>query len=370
MSDSGLYIHIPFCRTKCPYCGFYSLASSSLVPRWLNALKKEVIYYRGMFKCFDSLYLGGGTPTLLSIKELQDILDCLFDNFEIADDAEITIEANPCDMTGEKIAGLRSLGFNRINLGVQSFNDRDLAFLGRRHSAYEAEKALRALRTSGFDNIGMDLIYGMDGQPLERWRETLEKALVHRPEHLSCYQLSVEEGTVFWKMLEKGEIQPLEEEMERAFFELTSEFLEDNGYIHYEISNFARDRAFYSHHNCKYWSHVPYLGLGPSAHSFKGNRRWWNHRSIRRYCDALEQGQAPIEGDEELTDEQRRLESVSLGLRTREGFNLKEIDHGPEIKEAISRLRDSGHILFSNGHIIPTRKGFLVADRLPLCFFP
>jgi len=369
MSNPGLYIHIPFCRSKCPYCDFYSIASPSLVPKWMECLKKEVVLYKGRFGPFDSLYLGGGTPTLLDIRDLEDLTNCLSNHFDFSDDTEITIEANPFDMTEEKIAGLRTIGFNRINLGVQSFNDQELLFLGRRHRAKDAEKALEGLRSAGFDNIGMDLIYGLKNQSIKGWMENLRKTLLFKPQHLSCYQLSIEKGTVFWRMKEKGLIKLLNEEKERSFFLATSEFLEANGYIHYEISNFAREKTYYSRHNRKYWQRVPYLGLGPSAHSFNGSMRWWNYRSIRRYCNALEKGKLPIDDREELTEEQQHMEIVSLGLRTREGVELMEIEHDPGLHEKIFRLRDTGYIKFERNRIIPTREGFLVADRLPISLF-
>jgi len=305
---------------------------------------------------------------LLKLGEIEEIMNCLSDHFRFAQDTEITIEANPGDLTSEKITGIRSLGFNRINMGVQSFDDRDLHFLGRRHRAGDAEKALKRLRSHGFENVGVDLIYGLERQTLKAWMETLKRALLFQPEHLSCYQLTLEKRTPFWRMKEKGAIRPLDEEKERDFFLATSDFLEDNGYIHYEISSFARGEDFYSRHNLKYWYHIPYLGLGPSAHSFQGSTRWWNLRSIKGYCKSLGQGRAPVEGDENLTEDQIRLESISLGLRTKKGFDLKEIKHNSEWNDTISSLRDSGFIRIENNRVLPTRKGFLVADRLPLYF--
>jgi oxygen-independent coproporphyrinogen-3 oxidase len=369
MSNPGLYIHIPFCRAKCPYCGFYSLASSSPVSRYLVALKKEIAFYKGRFGTFDSLYLGGGTPTVLEIEDLKGILDCLYEYFDFSVDVEKTIEANPCDMTHEKISGLRLLGFNRISLGVQSFNDEELELLGRRHNGREAEDALEGLRLAGFDNIGIDLIYGLYGQTITGWTETLKKAVSYAPEHLSCYQLTIEDGTVFWRMKEKGILEPLTEEEGRSFFLATSGFLEDEGYIHYEISNFARKSCRFSRHNCKYWGRVPYLGLGPSAHSFDGSKRWWNYRSIRRYCEGLEQGNMPVEGDEDLSDEQKRIEMICLGLRTRGGVDMRELGHDPGLSSKVNELVESGHVKVFDHRVIPTREGFLVADRLPLYFF-
>jgi len=369
MQSPGLYIHIPFCKTKCPYCGFYSLVAPSLIPRWLDAFEKEVLHYKDRFACFDTLYLGGGTPTVLEIRDLETMMKQLFSHFRFDRDTEITIEANPAGLTREKTDGIKALGFNRVNLGVQSFADRELLFLGRNHTAEDAVSALENLRVSGFTNVGMDLIYGFEGQTLKEWVSTLKQALAFGPEHLSCYQLTFEKKTLFWKIRERGELRPVSEEKEKDFFLRTSKFLEDNGYIHYEISNFAREPSCYSRHNRKYWDHTPYLGLGPSAHSFQGSTRWWNFRSIKKYCEALEGRKAPVEESEELTKEQMRLESIALGLRTRQGFRLGKTAHDPALQDTLASLQDSGFLRVSNGTAVPTRKGFLVADRLPLCFF-
>ena len=363
----GLYIHTPFCTTKCPYCGFYSIASTSLIPRWLEALKKEVVYYKDRFTCFDSLYLGGGTPTRLSARDLEKIMQHLYKHFDFAADTEITIEANPKDLTPEKVCRLKTMGFNRVNVGIQSFNAKALLFLGRTHTGAEAESALRILRSGGFDNVGVDLIYGYEGQSLKGWINTLSRTLSFEPEHISCYQLSFEKKTPFWRMREQGGIRPIGEEKERSFFLTTSRFLKEKGYIHYEVSNFAREKTYYSRHNTKYWHHTPYLGLGPSAHSFQNRTRWWNFRSIRQYCEALERHTAPVEGYEDLTNDQLRLESIALGLRTRDGFAIKGTDLDSQSVHMLSVLQGSGFLNIKKDRIVPTPKGFLVADHLPLC---
>ena len=365
----GLYLHIPFCRSKCSYCGFYSIASTSLLHRWLDALKKEMTLYRDRFGSFDSIYVGGGTPSLLDTRDLTTIIDYIFANFSFSHDIEITIEANPCDLTRGKISELKNLGFNRVSVGVQSFNDRILSFLGRKHSADDSERAFTLLRENGFENIGMDLIYGFKGMSMDHWSDTLYRCLTFQPEHVSCYQLTFERHTLFNRFKQKGLITPLSEDEECSYFMATSRVLSDNGYIHYEISNFARDEIYTSRHNRKYWHHIPYLGLGPSAHSFQGSNRWWNVRSIRNYCDALESGRAPIEGCENLTHQQLRLESISLGARTREGIDLEAISHDLQSTQRLTGLQDAGFLHVENGRVVPTTKGFLVADHLPLYLF-
>ncbi|MBN1627409.1 MAG: radical SAM family heme chaperone HemW [Deltaproteobacteria bacterium] len=370
MNHPGLYIHVPFCRSKCPYCGFYSIVASSLIPRWLDNLKREAARYKELFKeSFDSIYLGGGTPSILGIDQLKEIIETIFLVYQFENDTEITIEANPGDINREKAAALKEMGFNRVNVGVQSFNDDELLFLGRRHSVRDAEDSISCLRESGFDNIGLDLIYGLPGQSPDAWKHNLERAVAFEPEHLSCYQLSIETGTAFANRKEKGLIETIGEEAEESFFIATSGFLEGHGYIHYEISNFARGEAFYSRHNRKYWDHTPYLGLGPSAHSFNGRSRWWDIRSVRRYCEAIERDESPIEESEDLTGEQMVMETVSLGLRTIWGFDMNILHRDKELDKVVSMLEESGYIHVRDGRIIPSEKGFLIADQLPLYFF-
>jgi oxygen-independent coproporphyrinogen-3 oxidase len=367
MTNPGLYVHVPFCRSKCPYCAFFSIASTSLVPRWMAAFREEVCRYKGRFDLFDSLYLGGGTPSLLDGDVLAAIVKHLFTQHQFAPETEMTIEANPCDLTREKIRLIGNLGFNRISLGVQSFNDRILAFLGRFHSAERAKDVLKDLRDFGFQNISVDLMYGFRGQSLEDWVDTLKQAVAFKPEHLSCYQMGIEKQSRFGRMKEKGHWTALSEEEERDFFLITTQLLQDSGYMHYEISSYAREPQYVSRHNSKYWQHAPYLGLGPSAHSFHECRRWWDVRSIRAYCEMLEKDQLPIEGEENLTSRQLRLESIVLGLRTRQGFDQEKNPLSPRSDRMLSTLLDAGFVRVKGNRILPTTKGFLVADRLADC---
>jgi len=365
---AGLYIHVPFCLSKCPYCDFYSHTDLCLIPKWIAALEKEVDFYKGRFSSFDTLYLGGGSPSRLSEDQIETLVEIIQDRFYFYSSSEFTIEANPNDLNPVKIKRLRELGVNRISLGIQSFDDQELLFLRRRHTAKDAEKALEWIREAGFKNIGIDLIYGLPGQTKEQWLASLNKALAFQPEHLSCYQLTIAKGTLFWGLKEKRRLQPISEADEEAFFLTTSKLLEDRGYIHYEISNFAREEIYFSKHNQKYWQRRPYLGLGPSAHSFQENHRWWNVRSLNRYCRALEEGRLPIEELEALTQEQVQMEVISLGLRTKAGLDLGGLGEKQEVEEMLPRLVENGWITVTNNHLVPTVKGFLVADRLPLFF--
>jgi len=324
--------------------------------------------YRDFAPEFDTLYLGGGTPSLLTADQLAVLLENLQEHFAFSPDTEITLEANPDDLTVQILKGYRELGINRLSLGVQSFDNRELAFLGRRHDAAQALRALAWAREAGFANLGLDLIYGLPGQSVEQWQRNLETALNFCPEHLSCYQLTVEAGTLLARRQAEGQFQPLPEEREREFFLFTSRFLEDRDYLHYEISNFAWGSKNRSRHNGKYWNHTPYLGLGPAAHSFRDGRRWWNHRFLKDYCQTLSKGSAPVADEEVLTPEQARLEALYLGLRTREGVDLDLLLEARRGKIELQELVRAGLAEVRDDRLMPTRAGLVVADRLALGF--
>jgi oxygen-independent coproporphyrinogen-3 oxidase len=367
MKIPGLYIHIPFCLKKCDYCDFYSGTSLTRVPVFLEGLFREMELYRGRFDGFDTVYIGGGTPSVLSARQIGDIFAAIRTNFNLLPDQEITVETNPGDLSLPYLESLHEIGINRLITGVQSFDNGVLRFLGRRHSAEEAASAIEDARKAGFKNIGLDLIYGVPGQGLGSWLETLNQALACQPEHLSCYQLTLEHGTPLGRKLAKGEFVLPGEDLQYEFFMKTSEILEDAGYMHYEVSNFARGMTFASRHNQKYWSHTPYLGLGPAAHSFQGDHRWWNHRSLEKYVDSLKGWKLPIGGAERLTTEQLALESFSLGLRTRAGVNLEKISYRAG-KGFLDQLLREELVVLEDGFLRPTRSGLAVADGLTALF--
>jgi oxygen-independent coproporphyrinogen III oxidase len=369
---AGLYIHVPFCLSKCAYCSFYSIESINLIDDYLTALREEITYYSKYFLSFDTIYLGGGTPSLLSRDQLAGIFSSIQETYKIAADAEITLEANPGDLSQNYLKTLRSMGINRLNIGVQSFDDKLLKFLGRRHSASDAIAAIDKARQAGFDNLGIDLIYGVYGSGIKSWINTLNKAVAFAPEHLSCYQLSLDTKTPLYKTYEQSGFSPPDENTQLKFFMTTAELLENAGYVHYEVSNFARSPDFQSKHNMKYWHHVPYLGLGPGAHSFLGQKRWWNKSSVRNYLQEIARGKMPVQNYEELTREQLQLEALFLGLRTKAGINLQlyqrkyGMDLLSEKKTIIEKLLESKLVEFTNGFLIPTRSGMTVADSLAL----
>lgn len=364
----GLYIHVPFCITKCPYCDFYSIDDIHLTSAWLDAIGKEIFHYVDRFSRFDTLYLGGGTPTLLSPHQIARLMDYIKKHFNLTSDSELTIEANPNDLTFQKTQFLYDLGFNRISLGVQSFDEKVLKFLKRRHTVVEAIRAIECIRKAGFENLSIDLMYAIPGQTIESWKQILRQAITFMPEHISCYQLTAKKETPLWNLKEKDLIQFPDEAKEEAFFLATTEFLKTNGYLQYEVSNFARDSRYYSIHNCKYWQHLPYLGLGPSAHSFLKNTRWWNYRTVNHYVHSLEKGCAPIEGMENLTDEQRRLEALSLKFRTNRGLDLSSLRTYQGIDDILAQLVESKLVEIIGNRVIATTKGLLVADSIPLLF--
>ena len=374
-TSSGLYVHIPFCKTKCPYCDFYSITDASLVESYLAALDAEARLYRDRFPVFDSLFLGGGTPSWLGEAQIAELMKNLRRHFTFAPDSEITLEANPDDVTADKLAVWRDLGLNRLSLGVQSFDEAELQFLGRRHTARQTEAAIDLIRAAGFTNLGLDLMYGLPGQTLDAWLKTLEKALSFAPEHLSCYQLTLAPETPMGRRLAAGSLTPPDEETQREFFLLTANFLTDRGYLHYEVANFARQGPqagslchYCCRHNLKYWTRTPYLGLGPGAHSFLAGRRWWNFSSVEEYCASLNAGAAPVAGAETLTPEQIRLETLALGFRTREGVSLAIIREQPGGDAMVAALTQAGLVRVDRDRVIATLDGLVVADRLPLGF--
>lgn len=324
---AGLYIHVPFCLRKCAYCDFYSVTDLSRVPDYLGALRREMSLVSSDGLAFDSLYVGGGTPSLLSAADLEAVLGSARAGFHWHSDVEVTLEANPGTLTPERLAGYRRAGVNRLHIGVQSFQPVNLKWLGRLHSAESARQAVRWAASAGFDNIGLDLIYGLPGQSSESWRKDLEQAVALEAAHLSCYMLSFEPGTPLDHRRREGAVQPASEEAVGRLYEFTVTFLAANGYVQYEVSNFARhdkgaSQRWRSRHNQKYWRGTPYIGLGPAAHSFISPTRYWNHRSLKRYLNDLAEGRQPIAGQEQLSPLQRQIEAIYTGLRTTAGIDI------------------------------------------------
>lgn len=377
---AGLYLHIPFCEHKCLYCDFYSIAPDGtrtdyekLVGRFLKALHSEVIL-RGADPLFevryDTVFFGGGTPSLLSPSNIGEILSSLSRHFRINDEVEVTLETNPGTVDGEKLRAFRRAGVNRLSIGIQSFHEDDLKFLTRIHSAEQAREVVREAHNSGFDNISIDLIFSLPGQTLERWESNLRQALALHPKHLSCYSLIVEPTTPLWRLVETKQVTPLNPEADNELYQFTIKYLEDRGFEQYEVSNFALP-GYQSRHNRNYWNHSNYLGLGPSAHSFWNGKRWWNIANVNGYAEKLEQSLIPVAGEEFLTVQQLREEEIYLGLRSAgidtAGFRRRYhedllIKHRSIVDELIgSRLA-----ILEDKHLRLTSEGYTVCDEICL----
>jgi oxygen-independent coproporphyrinogen-3 oxidase len=381
---AGLYIHIPFCLKKCPYCDFCSVTDPSLHPAFMDALAAEMRLTRGKNLTFDSLYMGGGTPSVLDAKTIGKIIETARESYDILSHAEITLEINPGTVSLNKFEGYRYAGINRINIGVQSFDPVNLHFLGRIHSGRDARDAISWAKKTGFENMGLDLIYGIPNQTKTSWLKDLKLAVESEAQHLSCYILSYEPGTPLYRDRQEGRLKPLAEPQVCDLFETTLEFLGDHGYAQYEISNFALvttdstglngAEGNRSRHNMKYWNFVPYLGLGPSAHSFLEPKRYWNCADVKQYLRDLESEKLPIAGEEQLGMEQLMMEAIYLGLRQTKGILMDVFDKkfGVPFK---TLFKDTIHVLESKGLLelfrnrcVLTPKGMLYLDSIAAMF--
>ena len=373
----GLYVHVPFCQSKCPYCDFCSRPpEAGEMDRYVSALKRE-FQRRASDRPVRTLYVGGGTPSLLRAESLCCLLDFLGRTFRIESDCEITVEANPADVSDDWLTGCRAAGVNRLSLGVQGMREDDLTFLGRRHTIAEAIRAAHCARAAGFDNLGIDLIVGLPHHTPTLTQEILGQAVdAFAPEHVSCYQLTCASGTPLHDAVTRGEVRMPDGDMESAIFMTVHEVLGKRGYEGYEVSNFSRTRELRSRHNSAYWTGHDYLGFGPSAHSFLNPQRAWNTTSLTQYCTLLEQGELPVEGREQLTDVQRAAEIILLGLRTCDGFSLNALREncGVDLLSERAAVLESA---LANGllhpiadRIQPTLRGMAVADRLAVDLAP
>lgn len=374
-SLGGIYIHIPFCLNKCLYCDFYSVTDLSLKPAFLEALSSEIVAADPGPRVFDTLYIGGGTPSVLEPAEVEAIIEGAYLKFRFEQPVEVTLEANPGTVDLEKLLGFRSAGVNRLNIGVQSFQEKNLETLGRIHSAGQAHAALASARLAGFETVGLDLIYGLPGQTRQVWATDLESALAHAPDHIACYMLTVEPATPLAEEQRRGRFRPAPEGAAADLFLMTSEFLAARGFRHYEISNFARcgaggAAARTSRHNCKYWTHAAYLGFGPAAHSFLPPTRFWNHRDVKRYVEAVKRGGRAVSGEETLTGEQEMMEAIMLGLRTAAGVDLQDfknrfgVDFMQAHAAAAAELESQGLLRLEAGRCAPTLRGMLYINTI------
>mgnify|MGYP000207143840 CR=1 FL=1 len=367
---AGIYIHIPFCKTRCIYCDFYSTTRSELKSQYIRALCRELTERKEYLKgeAVETIYFGGGTPSQLSEEDFKEVFKTIEQVYGMREATEITLEANPDDLTEEYIGMLHTLPFNRISMGIQTFDDATLQLLNRRHNATQAIEAVKRCRQAGFQNISIDLIYGLPGETEQRWAQDLQQAVSLDVEHISAYHLIYEEGTPLYKMLQQHSVSQVDEDSSLNFFSTLIDTLSAAGYEHYEISNFCRP-GYYSRHNTSYWKGIPYLGCGPSAHSFNGTTREWNISSIDRYIKGIEEGQRVFE-TEYLGPTTRYNEFIITTMRTVWGTPIEKLKQlfGIEMWEYCRKMATpylkSGKLEEYEGALRLTREGIFISDSI------
>src|SRR5450759_3885536 len=367
---AGIYIHIPFCKKLCYYCDFYHVITSEKNSVFVDALLKETALRKDYLEdeTVSTIYIGGGTPSVFSIKELSDILNQINKFFRVEENCEITIELNPDDVNQDYMEGLKKLNINRISLGVQSWRDSDLKMLNRRHNSEQAAAALTEVFNAGFNNVTIDLIYGIPGMTVKEWSSNLDKAFSFDIKHLSAYHLTIEPGTVFGKMQEKGHFTEIDEDESNAQFNTLIEKAEAAGFIHYEISNFGKP-GYFSKHNSNYWKQVNYLGLGPSAHSFNGYSRQWNIRNLNGYIKSINSGKSFFE-KEELDTKARFNEYIMTSLRTMWGIDLEYIETTFEkegydyVVNLSGKFKNYGLMKQEKNSLVLTNQGKMISDNI------
>ncbi len=361
--SAGVYVHVPFCLTRCGYCDFNAYAGSdALAPRYVQALLAEAELASTAWSETEisSVFFGGGTPTTLEVADLKVVLTHLRDRFAMADDVEVTIEANPDTVDRPKLEGLLEAGFDRLSIGLQSFDRQVLAALERVHSPEGVRRAFAAARSTGYTNVNLDLIYGAHGETVASWERTLRETIGLAPEHVSAYALTVEPATPLGRKVAAGVVPAPDPDLQADMFGLACELLRDAGYRHYEVSNWAKP-GFECQHNLGYWQRRPYLGLGAGAHSYREDHRWWNVRPPEEYMKIVESGELPIGGEERLEPGDAYLEEVFLRLRILEGIPASWVE-----PEKASPFLESGLLVDDAGALVPTEPGMLLLNELVL----
>jgi oxygen-independent coproporphyrinogen-3 oxidase len=367
---AGIYIHIPFCKKLCFYCDFYHIISPVDNSAFIDALLKEASLRKDYLEneIVSTIYLGGGTPSVFSTKELGTILNYIYKLFKVAGDCEITIELNPDDVQPAYLQGLKNHNINRVSLGIQSWRDSDLQMLNRRHNSATAVKALKETLNAGFENVTIDLIYGIPGMSLQEWTSNLDFSFSFNIQHLSAYHLTFEPDTVFGKMLKKGLISEIDDDESAAQFNILIEKAESAGFIQYEISNFGKP-DYFSVHNSNYWKQINYIGLGPSAHSFNGYSRQWNVRDLKNYIKSLDTGKSFFER-EELDIKTRFNEYIMTSLRTMWGIDLDYIEKMFEkegydyVINLAGKFKEYGLMRLDKKTLVLTTQGKMISDNI------
>lgn len=367
---AGIYLHIPFCKKRCIYCDFFSTTRKEQKTAYIRALCHELTNRKDYLKGepIETIYLGGGTPSQLAKEDFEAIFSHIYKVYKVTPNAEITLEANPDDLTSEYISMLRTFPFNRISMGIQTFQETTLKQLQRRHTADQAIRAFQGCRTAGFQNISIDLMYGLPGETLTSWKKDLKQALSLHPEHISAYHLIYEEGTPLWKLREQHKVEEADEDLSVSLFGTLIDELTTAGYEHYEISNFCRPGK-YSRHNTSYWRGIPYLGCGPSAHSFNGTTREWNVSSIDLYIKGIEGNRRDFE-TESLNQTTRYNEFIITTIRTVWGTPIEKLkqEFGNELWEYCRKMSapylENGKLEVHEGALRLTREGIFISDSI------
>ncbi len=367
---AGIYIHIPFCKKICSYCDFYHILSTGDHDSFIKALLSEAEMRKDYTRSeeISTIYIGGGTPSVLSVKEVKTIFDCLYRNYSVNKNCEVTFEMNPDDVNVPYLLGLNELSVNRISLGIQSWRDKDLTMLNRRHDSAQAETALKDVFKSGFDNVSVDLIYGIPGLGTVDWGRNIDITFSYNIKHLSAYHLTIEEGTPLARMKKKVIIEEIDEEESNSQFNLLVEKAINAGFIQYEISNFAKP-GYFSAHNTNYWKQVNYLGLGPSAHSFNGYSRQWNISDMKGYIKAVNSGNQFF-GREEIDNKTRFNEYIITSLRTMWGIDLEYVEKTFEkegydyILNMADKFINYGLMRKEENALILTNQGKMISDNI------
>ena len=363
----GLYIHVPFCPQRCPYCAFaIVVGQADRHGLYTEAICREIESWAYLSGPVETVFLGGGTPSQVEPALIGQMLEATQRHLGLHPDAEIAVEVNPGTVDCEKFARLKALGCNRISIGAQAFRDVDLRHLGRQHSAADAERAYAAARAAGFANVSLDLVANVPRGSEADWHFSVERAIALAPEHLSVYSLTIEEGTIFAQRQRQGLLEPVADDWQARTLEWTDARLVAAGYEHYEVSNYAR-LGYRSRHNWGYWTGIPYLGVGLGAHSFIGGKRFWNTRDLNAYLDAMDQGRSPCAGGETINPDMARRERLWLGLRTIEGVELTKEEVGRvQSSRGFADLAKVGYAVLEGQKLRLTRTGFLLADALSL----
>lgn len=367
---AGIYIHIPFCRKRCHYCDFFKTTDFSQKFRILAALKKELESRAPELASeeINTIYLGGGTPSVLMIDELRSLLDTIRQHYNVSPEAEITMEANPDDLSQATLTAIRQTGYNRLSMGVQSFAEADLKLMNRRHGVMQAIQSVKWAKKAGFTNLSIDLIYGLPNQTPEEWERNVRIAVELDVQHISAYNLTYHEGTVFYDQLKKGILKELPDELCLQQFELLIKILKEAGFEQYEISNFCKP-GYYSRHNSSYWKSKKYMGIGPSAHSFDLNTRRWNVSSTGKYLQGVENNENYSE-TEVLTEQDRYNDCIITGLRTIWGISEERIQteysapYGAHFQKMCDKYVHAGQLIRSSGIVRISPEGLFLSDRI------